>query len=530
MNYLNSGFSILSVLAIILLFSCNTETVLDSTVIDSNLLERRDGNEISHIANEQFYSWNELSISGKESITSGSISYVYLRFASLENLLHNHEGEETDVHSHIHINGAKSIFLVDDKTLLCKLESDFNFNNVEGLLQIGFINNQIKIRDIESEFLEKLDNNIETFGFAISYPGENTEVFEQAIEPFIETHSHLSRFLPSNVRMIKLGSRTQLNNLIKINQVFTVTHYPHIINNPHNISNKLHYCYGPGTSFGPVYKFVVTDGPGTTWQDHGDDGECVTLTLHIANTHPRFTNSEVEESTMRAAKQWTDAVPGFNINLVSSKKSDNHIQCAFEFNPTSVVGNYSFDGEGGTLAHAFSPQQFRGIPLFAPNWKSDLAGDLHWDAHENWAINTSVHPFTPLEFVTLHELGHSIGLDHSDVPGAVMHEFFSASSATLTSDDISGAQSLFCPPDDCPSGFTFDGANCYSRKYFDMNNHTYFFYDDIFYITPGQNNSCPPGFYFDGLNCSSRLKVPKNLQSEIFFYNSALYIRAQCNC
>lgn len=47
--------------------------------------------------------------------------------------------------------------------------------------------------------------------------------------------------------------------------------------------------------------------------------------------------------------------------------------------------------------------------------------------------------------VALHEMGHSLGFAHSDVPSAVMYAYYGPQRHTLTADDIAGAEALFGP-------------------------------------------------------------------------------------
>ncbi|KAK3726615.1 hypothetical protein QZH41_010980 [Actinostola sp. cb2023] len=68
---------------------------------------------------------------------------------------------------------------------------------------------------------------------------------------------------------------------------------------------------------------------------------------------------------------------------------------------------YPFDGPGGTLAHAFYPHNNKGI-----------AGDAHFDDGERYTTRRS--DGVNLDWVALHEFGHSLGLDHSSVRGSIM--------------------------------------------------------------------------------------------------------------
>lgn len=73
-----------------------------------------------------------------------------------------------------------------------------------------------------------------------------------------------------------------------------------------------------------------------------------------------------------------------------------------------------------------------------------MSGDAHFDDDERYTLGTS--DGTNLFWVALHEFGHSIGLDHSNIRGAVMYPWYQGykgDDVSLTDDDIRGAQSLY---------------------------------------------------------------------------------------
>ncbi|HKR15128.1 MAG TPA: matrixin family metalloprotease [Pyrinomonadaceae bacterium] len=96
---------------------------------------------------------------------------------------------------------------------------------------------------------------------------------------------------------------------------------------------------------------------------------------------------------------------------------------------------FSFDGTNGVLAHAFFPP---------PNGGS-IAGDAHFDDGETWTLSSRSSSSQPIDLVTVaaHEIGHSLGLGHSQVSSALMAPFYTGSHRFLDQDDINGIRFLY---------------------------------------------------------------------------------------
>lgn len=90
----------------------------------------------------------------------------------------------------------------------------------------------------------------------------------------------------------------------------------------------------------------------------------------------------------------------------------------------------AFDGPGDVLAHASFPNPFDDRQVF-----------LHFDDDERWVNSDSQN--VDLLTVAAHEIGHTLGLGHSDDPNALMFPSYRGPHRFLDDDDIAGAQSLY---------------------------------------------------------------------------------------
>ena len=74
---------------------------------------------------------------------------------------------------------------------------------------------------------------------------------------------------------------------------------------------------------------------------------------------------------------------------------------------------------------------------------SGLSGDAHFDDDERFTTGTS--DGINLDWVAVHEFGHSLGLEHSNVRESIMYPWYKGYFPTieLTQDDIAGIQEIY---------------------------------------------------------------------------------------
>ncbi|NWR60038.1 MMP7 protein, partial [Bucorvus abyssinicus] len=148
------------------------------------------------------------------------------------------------------------------------------------------------------------------------------------------------------------------------------------------------------------------------------------LTYKIVNYTPDLHPKKVDEAIRRAFMVWSDVTP------LKFQRVYNNADIMIQFARGEHGDGYPFDGRGNTLAHAFPPGE-------------GIGGDAHFDDAERWSeSNQEVNLF----LVAAHELGHSLGLGHSNVRGALMYPLYSyVNPATfrLPVDDKRGIQKLY---------------------------------------------------------------------------------------
>ncbi|XP_072259145.1 neutrophil collagenase-like isoform X2 [Pyxicephalus adspersus] len=149
------------------------------------------------------------------------------------------------------------------------------------------------------------------------------------------------------------------------------------------------------------------------------------LTYRILNYTPDLPMDVVDDSIKRAFEAWSQVTP-LSFTKVITGQADILIQ----FSRSSHNDQSPFDGRNGVLAHAYFP----GL---------GIGGDAHFDEDETWTNNRAAFN---LFLVAAHEFGHSLGLEHSNNPSALMfpnYRYVNTEGYRLPEDDVVRIQALY---------------------------------------------------------------------------------------
>ncbi|XP_027703043.1 matrix metalloproteinase-26 [Vombatus ursinus] len=153
------------------------------------------------------------------------------------------------------------------------------------------------------------------------------------------------------------------------------------------------------------------------------------ITYSIFNYPKDMKHKIVEKILQKALEVWSSVTP---LKFQRVYKQDSDIEFAF------LAGDhgdaYPFDGrgnrEGNILAHAFALNPY-------------YQGAVHFDSDEEWSYSEEG---TNLFLVAVHEIGHVLGLRHSQDSDSIMfpnYEYQDPKFFRLSYDDIIGIQSLY---------------------------------------------------------------------------------------
>ena len=158
------------------------------------------------------------------------------------------------------------------------------------------------------------------------------------------------------------------------------------------------------------------------------------LTYHFINGTEQLPGDEERQLVRQAFDIWAAETP------LTFTETNNRAAADIEI--AWARGNHGdgdpFDGPGQVLAHATFPNPF--VPGGVI---------LHFDDDERWVNSASQN--VDLLTVAIHEIGHNLGLGHSDDPNAIMFASYRGPRRTLGADDIEGIQTLYGINEDVPA-------------------------------------------------------------------------------
>ncbi|KAL3984702.1 Matrixin family protein [Acanthocheilonema viteae] len=133
------------------------------------------------------------------------------------------------------------------------------------------------------------------------------------------------------------------------------------------------------------------------------------LTYTIESLANELSESEVREALRKACDIWSAVIP-----LTLNERSKN-ADITVAFARRMHNDPWPFDGQGGILAHATLPS----------------SGILHFDSDEKWVYMNpkaiSNDDNTDVLQVSVHEIGHILGLEHSSDSDSIMAPFYQES-------------------------------------------------------------------------------------------------------
>jgi Ca2+-binding EF-hand superfamily protein len=150
------------------------------------------------------------------------------------------------------------------------------------------------------------------------------------------------------------------------------------------------------------------------------------LTYTIGNAPSSLSQSEVDAAIETAFNAWAN-VADISFTEVSQTGLRDSIDISFT----------NIDGRGGTLAQAYFPDDVN---------RARIAGDIQFDLAEVWEVgNSQGNRAFDLAWVATHEIGHSLGLDHSRDSGSVLAAYVSPNQKflSLDNDDVAQIRRLY---------------------------------------------------------------------------------------
>jgi hypothetical protein len=149
------------------------------------------------------------------------------------------------------------------------------------------------------------------------------------------------------------------------------------------------------------------------------------ITYVFANGTGQLDGDVERDLVRRAFALWAEQTA-----LTFTEVTDNNADIVIGWAAGDHGDGDPFDGPGDVLAHASFPNPYDNSQVF-----------LHFDDDERWVDSETRN--VDLLTVAAHEIGHTLGLAHSNDPDALMFPSYGGPRRFLGDDDIAGVQSLY---------------------------------------------------------------------------------------
>ncbi|CAI5795058.1 metalloproteinase-28 [Podarcis lilfordi] len=148
------------------------------------------------------------------------------------------------------------------------------------------------------------------------------------------------------------------------------------------------------------------------------------LTYRVVNWPRYLPEHQVRQAVKAAFELWSNVS---SLVFWEAAGDPADIRLTFFHGDHNDGVDNAFDGPGGALAHAFFPRR----------------GEAHFDNDERWSLDSGKG--RNLFVVVAHEIGHTLGLEHSPVRSALMSPYYKklGKDFVLNWDDILSVQNLY---------------------------------------------------------------------------------------
>ncbi|KAF7136459.1 hypothetical protein RHSIM_Rhsim08G0057900 [Rhododendron simsii] len=254
--------------------------------------------------------------------------------------------------------------------------------------------------------LKQLKTYLKTFGYLNYSPDQthaNDDHFDHALEAAVKTYQlnfHLKTTGTLDAQTVSKMTAPRCGVPDIVNRTNWMRAGQKKANHAHNTVHTVsHFSFFPGNLKWPPTKYQLT------------------------YAFPPETNSDAKSAVAKAFSTWAS-----NTQFTFSE-SPNHDSADLKigFYRGDHGDGAPFNGANGVLAHAFAPTD----------------GRFHYNEDHSFSVDPVAGSFH-METVALHEIGHLLGLAHSEVQEAIMYPGIAAGTAKgLNVDDIQGIKTLY---------------------------------------------------------------------------------------